>query len=71
MAGAAYLMTGLHPARDDALLALVQVLREAAEQSGDEEEKSRLRRAASALVDISGGVAGGVMTAYLTDFVPH
>lgn len=70
VAGAAYLMTGLHPDTDDALSSLVQLLRDAAEQERDEEERSRLRRAADAIGGVSRGVMQGVLTAYLTGQIP-
>lgn len=71
VSGAAYLSTGLHPDGDDALEQLIATLRQASEQTSDEEERGRLRRAASALSDIAGQVGAGVMTAYLTGFLPH
>ena len=70
VAGAAYLMTGLHPDTDDALSALVQLLRDTADQEPDEDERGRLRRAADALGGVSRGVMTGVMTAYLTGQLP-
>jgi len=71
VSGAAYLITGLHPDADDALSRLVQVLRQAAERTGDQEERSRLRRAADALLGVSRDVMTGVLTAYLSGRLPH
>jgi hypothetical protein len=71
VSGAAYLITGLHPDADDALSRLVQVLQQAAERTGDQEERSRLRRAADALLGVSRDVMTGVLTAYLSDRLPH
>lgn len=74
VSGAAYLMTGLHPDADDALSRLVQVLEQAAERTGDQEERSRLRRAADALLGVSRDVMTGVLTAYLSGLagrLPH
>ena len=69
--GAAYLITGLHPDADDALDALVDLLRQAADQAGDEDERGRLKRAASSLLDVSRGAMSGVLTAYLAGQIPH
>jgi predicted ArsR family transcriptional regulator len=71
VAGAAYLMTGLHPDADDALTGLVEILRQAADQVGDEEERPRLRRAADAITGVSRDVMVGVMTAYATKYGVH
>jgi hypothetical protein len=71
VSGAAYLITGLHPDADDALSRLVQVLQQAAERTGDQEERSRLRRAADALLGVSRDVMTGVLTAYLSGRLPH
>ncbi len=71
VSGAAYLITGLHPDGDDALSALVQALHQAAEQVDDEDERSRLRRAADGLLGVSRSVMTGVLTAYLTNQLPH
>lgn len=71
VSGAAYLITGLHPDADDALSRLVQVLQQAAEQTGDEDERSRLRRAADGLLGVSRDVMTGVLTAYLSGQLPH
>jgi hypothetical protein len=68
IASAAYLITGLHPDTDDALSGLVELLRQAADASGDEEERSRLRRAADGLLGVSRDVMVGVLTAYATKF---
>jgi DNA-binding Lrp family transcriptional regulator len=66
----AYLLTGLHPAGDDALTGLIDALRQAADLEPDADEKSRLRRAADSLGGISRNVAGGVLTAWLTHQIP-
>jgi len=71
VSGAAYLITGLHPDTDDALSRLVQLLQQAAEQTGDEDERSRLRRAADGLLGVSRDVMTGVLTAYLSRQLPH
>lgn len=71
VSGAAYLITGLHPDGDDALSNLVQALQQAAEQADDDEERSRLRRAADGLLGVSRSVMSGVLTAYLTSQLPH
>lgn len=69
VAGAAYLITGLHPDGEDALSRLIEGLQQAAEQAGDENERSRLRRAAEALGAVTRDVAAGVITAVLTTAV--
>jgi DNA-binding IclR family transcriptional regulator len=71
VSGSAYLITGLHPDADDALSRLVQVLQQAATQTSDQDERTRLRRAADALLDVSRDVMTGVLTAYLSSLVPH
>lgn len=71
VAGAAYLITGLHPDGDDALSSLMQMLRDAADQEVDEDERGRLRRAADAIGGVSRGVMTGVLTAYLTGQIQH
>lgn len=71
VAGAAYLMTGLHPDADDALSALVQALQQAAAETGDEDERGRLRKAADGLLNVSRDIMVGVMTAYLSHQMPH
>jgi hypothetical protein len=70
VAGQAYLMTGLHPDADDEAERLASLLRQAADQTNDPEQKSRLRKAASAVGDLVGEVGAGVMTAYATSFLP-
>jgi len=65
VSGEAYLITGLHPDGDGALEALASMFRQAAEQTSDPDEKSRLRKAASAVGDVIGQVGAGVMTAYI------
>ena len=67
----AYFLTGLHPSGDDALSRLVDTLRQAADQTPDPEEKSRLRKAADAMLNISRDVAVGVMTAYISQQIPQ
>jgi hypothetical protein len=71
VSGSAYLITGLHPDADDALSRLVQALQQAAEQTSDQDERSRLRRVADALLGVSRDVMTGVLTAYLSSLVPH
>ena len=59
----AYFLTGLHPSGDDAVSALVQALRQAADLAPDPEEKSRLRALADGALGISRDVLGGVLVA--------
>ena len=66
VSGEAYLITGLHPDGDDALEALASMFRQAADRTSDPDEKSRLRKAASAIGDVIGQLGAGVMTAYIT-----
>ena len=66
VAGEAYLLTGLHPDGHEALGVLIDVLRQAAEQTTDSEEKSRLKRAATALGEIGGAVGANVLAAFLS-----
>jgi hypothetical protein len=66
ISGAAYLMTGLHPDGDDVLSRLIDGLRKAAEQTADEDERGRLRKAADALAGIARDVGVGVLTAVIT-----
>jgi len=66
VSGQAYLITGLHPDGDDAISRLVSALRQAAEQTADEDERGRIRKAADYLSDVPRNVAAGVMTAFLT-----
>jgi DNA-binding transcriptional regulator YhcF (GntR family) len=68
--GEAYILTGLHPDGDDALERLISVLRQAAEQTSDPEEKGQLKKAANALGGLVGSVGSGVLTAYLTGMLP-
>ncbi len=56
VSGQAYLITGLHPDGEGAIEQLVSLLRQASDQAPDDEERTRLRRAASALSDASGKV---------------
>lgn len=65
----AYFLTGLHPSGDDAVSDLVELLRQAAEQVGDPEEKSRLRALADAAGGISRTVLGGVLTTLATNAI--
>lgn len=62
LSGEAYLLTGLHPGGDDAVSDLIALLRQAADQVDDPEEKSRLRR----LADNAGGVSRDVLAGVLT-----
>jgi hypothetical protein len=71
VSGSAYLMTGLHPDADDALSRLIQVLEQAAERTSDLDQRTRLRRAADALLGVSRDVMTGVLTAYLSSLAPH
>jgi hypothetical protein len=66
VSGDAYLLTGLHPDGNDLADRLIDALQQAAEQVNDPEEKSKLRRAASAIRDIGTNVIGGVLTAAIT-----
>jgi hypothetical protein len=66
VSGSAYLLTGLHPDGDDALSRLIDGLRQAADQTSDEDERGRLRRAADALGSIARDVGVGVLTAVIT-----
>ncbi len=70
VAGRAYLLTGLHPDADDATERLASLLRQAADQTNDPEEKSRLQKAASALGNLVGEVGAGVMTAFVSSYLP-
>lgn len=66
VAGAAYLLTGLHPDGDDVVSQLVSALQQAAAQQSDEDERGRLRRAADAIGGVSRDVITGVLTAVIT-----
>lgn len=66
VAGEAYLLTGLHPDGHEVLGVLIDVLRQAADQTTDSEEKSRLKRAATALGEIGGAVGANVLAAFLS-----
>lgn len=66
ISGTAYLITGLHPDGEDALESLISALRQAAETSTDEDDRSNFKRAASGLAGLSGKVGSGVLTAWLT-----
>lgn len=63
----AYFLTGLHPSADDAVSQLVELLRQAADQVDDPQEKSRLRAMADAAGGISREILGGVLTALATN----
>jgi len=67
----AYLLTGLHPNGDDALSSLISALQQAADQVGDEEERSRLRRAADGLMGVSRNIAASVVIAWISTQIPH
>ncbi|MEO6699982.1 MAG: hypothetical protein ABIP57_00580 [Jatrophihabitantaceae bacterium] len=71
VSGQAYLVTGLHPDGDDAVDQLVSLLREAADLTANQEDRGRLRRAASALSEASGTILTGVATAWVTGVLPH
>jgi len=71
LSGGAYRVTGLHPNGEDAIKQLVSLLRQASEEVADEQEQSRLRRAAGALGDASGKVLTGIATAWLAGVIPH
>ncbi len=71
VAGSAYLMTGLHPDGDDLTSTFIGMLRQAADETADEDERGRLRRAADAVVGVSRDVMVGVMTAYASQHLPH
>ena len=66
VSGEAYIVTGLHPDGDDAVSRLIDALRQAAENTSDPDEKSRLRQVANQIGGLSREVAAGVMTAVLT-----
>lgn len=65
VSGEAYILTGLHPDGEEALEVLIDVLRQAADKTPDADEKSRLKRAASALGEIGGAVGANVLAAFL------
>ncbi len=69
LSGEAYLLTGLHPSGDDAVSELVALLRQAADQVDDPQEKTRLRAFADAAGGISRTVLGGVLTTLATNVV--
>lgn len=66
ISGAAYLVTGLHPDGDDLAERLISVLTQAADATGDEEERGALKRSARALGNVSGNVLAGVLTAWIS-----
>lgn len=61
VAGSTYTLTGLHPSGDDAVSRLVEAIRQAADQVDDEDERSRLKKAADSLLGVSRDVLGGVL----------
>jgi DNA-binding transcriptional MocR family regulator len=61
LSGEAYFLTGLHPSGDDAVAALVDALRQAADQVDDPQEKSRLRTLADNALGVGRDVLGGVL----------
>jgi DNA-binding transcriptional MocR family regulator len=61
----AYFLTGLHPDGDTAVTTLLDLLRQAAEQTSDPAERSRIRALADQAANVSRSVLGGVLTAYL------
>jgi hypothetical protein len=61
VSGEAYLLTGLHPSGDDAVSALVDALRQAAELVEDPQEKSRLHTLADNALGVGRDVLGGVL----------
>lgn len=66
MSGEAYFLTGLHPDGDDLAERLISVLTQAADATGDEEERGALKRSARALGSVSGNVLAGVLTAWIS-----
>lgn len=58
----AYTLTGLHPDGDDAVTQLITMLRQAAEQTNDPEERTRLGK----LADVAGGASRSVLAGVLT-----
>ncbi len=71
ISGEAYVLVGLRPNGEDAAASLVDALRQAAELVDDEDERGRLKQAASRLLDVSQGVLGGVLTAWVTSQIPQ
>lgn len=69
VAGEAYVMTGLHPG-DDAVQALVDAFRQAADQTNDPAEKSRLQQIGDAVKDVSSEVTKSVLAAYIAAHIP-
>ncbi|MFF2454989.1 hypothetical protein [Isoptericola sp. NPDC058082] len=66
VSGDAYFLTGLHPSSDDAVSALVEALRQAADRVDDPDERSRLRRLADGVLGVSTDVIGAVLGAVAT-----
>jgi len=66
VSGEAYFLTGLHPNGDDAVSALVDALRQAADLSPDPGEKSRLRALADGALGVGRDVLGGVLVSLAT-----
>ena len=70
VSGQAYVMTGLHPGDDD-VQGLVDAFRQAAEDTDDPAEKSRLQQIGDTLKDVSGDVAKRVLAAYIASQIPN
>lgn len=66
VSGEAYLITGLHPDGDDLVSQLIATLRQAADQTDDPEEKSRLRRMGDSASDVGRQTLGAVLAALVT-----
>lgn len=66
VSGRAYTIAGLHPDGDDIADRLVSALRQAAEQTADEEDRSTLRKAARYVADIPRDIAVGVVSAVIS-----
>ena len=61
----AYLLTGLHPRGEDAILALLDALKQAETAVDDTDDKAFLRRAGSAIGSVSQNVMANVLAAYI------
>lgn len=68
--GEGYVLSGLHPSGDDAVRDLVALLRQAADQVEDPEERSRLRALADGAIGIGRNTLGAVLTTWLTAQIP-
>ncbi len=66
LSGEAYFRTVRHPSGDDAVSALVDALRQAADQTTDPDEKSRLSPLADNALGVGRTVLGGVLVSVLT-----